>query len=260
MAVAHEPAGGDGCIPALRAARPGRDGLCDNGFSVISADGRRWDGRDPGTGRDGDRDHRRRAHPRRRSRCVPRRAPPGHHRPHLHPYPGAAGPASSAGTGPWPASPAATWTTRPAGCGAASHRAPGTGTWPHRLVPGLVPPPRLARREPGAARRPPRRGRGRHPGDPLPELERLWARAESRCGNGRCGGCCTTPPPARGKPSAWTSPTLTLLTGRPGPAPRAATSGRCTSRPPPPGCWPGWPPDASPGRCSSPPAGPPRTG
>ncbi len=32
---------------------------------------------------------------------------------------------------------------------------------------------RLARREPGPAR-PPRGGRGRHPGIPLPELERLW--------------------------------------------------------------------------------------
>jgi integrase len=36
-------------------------------------------------------------------------------------------------------------------------------------------------------------------------------------------GCCTTPPPAPRKPSAWTYPASTWPTGRPGPAPRAAT-------------------------------------
>jgi hypothetical protein len=34
------------------------------------------------------------------------------------------------------------------------------------IIPCLVPPARLARREPAAARRPPRSARGRHPGDP----------------------------------------------------------------------------------------------
>lgn len=41
-----------------------------------------------------------------------------------------------------------------------------------------------------------------------------------------------TLPPAPRKPSAWTYPTSTWPTGRPVPAPRAATPGRCTSRPP----------------------------
>ncbi len=41
-----------------------------------------------------------------------------------------------------------------------------------------MPPPRLARREPAAARRPPRRAGGRHPAILLSELERLWARTD----------------------------------------------------------------------------------
>ena len=43
---------------------------------MISADGRRRDGRDPGTRRDGDRGHRRGAESWRRGRCVPRPARP----------------------------------------------------------------------------------------------------------------------------------------------------------------------------------------
>ena len=250
-----------GLRPSPRAARPGRDRLCDNGFSVISADGRRRDGRDPGTRRDGDRDHRRGAYPRRRGRRVPRPAPAGNHRPHLHPHPGARWPANSAGTGPWPASPTRTWTARPACCGAAWHRAPGTGTWPPsaRSWPGAAAtagPPGTCSCAPTAAPRPRTTpGRSR-----CPSWNGCGPGPTSRCGNGRCGGCCTTPPPAPRKPSAWTSATSTWPTGRHGPAPRAAISGRCTSRPPPPGCWPGSPRAARPARCSSPPAGPPRTG
>ena len=250
-----------GLRPSPRAARPGRDGLCDNGFSVISADGRRRDGRGHGTRRDGDRDHRRGAYPRRRGRRVPRPAPAGNHRPHLHPHPGDAGRRTRPGPAPGrrhrrgPGQRGQPAVGRPG----AAHLEPAPGH--RRLVPGLVPPPRLARREPAAARRPPRRARGTTPGrSRCPSWNGCGPGPTSRCGNGRCGGCCTTPPPAPRKPSAWTSATSTWPTGRHGPAPRAATPGRCTSRPPPPGCWPGSPRAARPARCSSPPAGPPRTG
>ena len=68
-----------------------------------------------------------------------------------------------------------------------------------------------------------------------PELERLRKAVTSRCGNGRCGDCCTTPPPAPSPALPWTCPTLTWPTGRRGPALRAAISMSCTSRPVPPG-------------------------
>jgi len=72
------------------------------------------------------------------------------------------------------------------------------------------------------------------------------------CGSGHCGGCCTTRPPAPRKSSAWTCPTSTWATGGPGLTPKAATSGRCTSRPLRPGCWQSSPRAGMPGRCSSP--------
>ena len=70
---------------------------------------------------------------------------------------------------------------------------------------------------------------------PLPSSSGCGATATSPCGNGRCGGCCTTPPPAPRRPSAWTCPTSTSRTGRRGPASKAATSTSCTSRRLPPG-------------------------
>ena len=163
---------------------------------------------------------------------------------------------------PLPASPTTSWTAAAAGsCGAAWRRAPGTGTSPPS-----------ARSSPGAAdhgwpagnlhlRADRRAGPRTTPkAIPLPELERLWGNRISRCASGRCGGCCTTPPPAPRKSSAWTCPTSTWPTGRHGRASRAAHTHRCTSRPPPPGCCEA---DRGPrgrARCSSPSAAPPPTG
>ena len=110
------------------------------------------------------------------------------------------------------------------------------------------------------ARRPPRRARGRDPGDPAAQLERRGPGPTSRCGSGRCGGCCTTPPPAPKSPRPERARPRPGQPAGPVPAPRAAISDHCISRPAPPGCWPGSLRDARLARCSSLPAGPPRTG
>ena len=83
------------------------------------------------------------------------------------------------------------------------HRAPGTGTWPlsARCWPGAAAtagPPGTCSCAPTAA---PRRwttpGRSR-----CPSWNACGPGPTSRCGNGRCGGCCMTPPAAPRRPSA----------------------------------------------------------
>ena len=103
------------------------------------------------------------------------------------------------------------------------------------------------------------------PGDdtkaiPLPELQRLWSRAGIPApGAGAVAAAVRLRLPAPRRPSVWTCPTSTSATGRHALTLRAATSGRCTSRPAPPGCLPSSPPTASPARCSSHTGGPPPT-
>ena len=154
--------------------------------------------------------------------------------------PWSASPPASAGTGPSPASRTTSWRARPGNCGGSWPRAPGTGTSPpcarsSRGAATTAGPPGTCAWPPAGARWPPTTRRPSR----CPSWSGCGAIATSRCGSGRCGGCCMTPPPAPSQSSAWTCPTSTWPTGRRGHTSRAGTSTSCTSRPPPPGCWRG---------------------
>ena len=74
---------------------------------------------------------------------------------------------------------------------------------------------------------------------PLPELDRLWARSDIPLRERALWRLLYDSAAAPRRSSVSTSVTSIWPTGRRGPAPKAGMSARCTSRPPPPGCWPG---------------------